>query len=80
MEASALDLRTKLADILAAIERNQTVVLTYRGKRKALIVPFEEQKTQVSAGDLPAFGMWADRDDFKDPVAALRKMREPRRF
>jgi hypothetical protein len=26
----------------------------------------------------PAFGMWKDRADTKDPVAYVRKMKEPR--
>jgi hypothetical protein len=28
--------------------------------------------------DHPAFGMWKNREDMKDPVAYIRKMREPR--
>jgi hypothetical protein len=28
--------------------------------------------------DNPAFGMWKDREDMKDPAAYIRKIRQPR--
>jgi len=35
-------------------------------------------KEPMRVEDHPAFGMWADRDDMKDPSAWVRKIRAPR--
>ena len=81
MEASVLDLRRKMREILSAIERNERVTLTHRGRRRAVISPLhEDNKTKVKVADLPAFGMWSDRDDIADPVAYVESIRKPRRF
>ncbi len=81
MEASVLDLRKKMKKVMSAVDRHEHVTLTHRGKRRAVIVPWSEfQKPKVKASDLPAFGMWADRDDMADPVAYVREIRKPRNF
>jgi antitoxin (DNA-binding transcriptional repressor) of toxin-antitoxin stability system len=79
MEASVLDLRKKMSEIMSAIDRRERVTLTHRGHRRAVIVPLEEEKkTKVKVADLPAFGMWAKRDEMTDAVAYVEKLREPR--
>ena len=70
MEASVLDLRKKMREVMSAIERRERVTLTHRGRRRAVIIPFGEAKTdKVKVADLPAFGMWSGRTDMTDPVA-----------
>ena len=39
MEASIVDLRYRMKDVLRAIDRGETVTVTYRGKEKARLVP-----------------------------------------
>lgn len=84
MEASVLDFRTRMGDILRAIDRRERVTLTYRGRPKAEVVPVNDvgnsarRKTKVA--DLEAFGMWADREDTKDALRCVRKIREGRKF
>jgi len=79
MEASVLDLRNKMKKVLSAVDRHEHVTLTHRGKRRAVIIPWSEtQKPKVKVADLPAFGMWAGRDDMADPVAYVREIRKPR--
>ncbi len=39
MEASIVDLRRRTREILAALDRNETVIITYRGKPKATLTP-----------------------------------------
>ena len=79
MEASVLDLRKKMRKVMSAIDRREHVTLTYRGKRRAMIVPLaESRKKPVRTADLAAFGMWADRDDMTDPVAYVENLRKPR--
>ena len=81
MKASFVDLRKKSGEILRALERNESVTLLYRGKPKAIIQPIQESgKRRIEkVEDHPAFGMWADREDMKDPAAYVRKIRR-RRF
>ncbi|HTB12703.1 MAG TPA: hypothetical protein VK752_14075 [Bryobacteraceae bacterium] len=44
------------------------------GSKKVPATP----ETYEKPSDHPACGMWKDREDMKDPVAYIRKMREPR--
>lgn len=79
MEASVLDLRKQMKRIMSAIDRREHVTLTYRRKRRAVIVPWDEsRKKTVRVADLAAFGMWADRGDMADPVAYVENLRKPR--
>jgi prevent-host-death family protein len=81
MKATTLDLRYKMKDILRAIDRGETVTVSYRGKEKARLVPIESApKTDLKPSDHPAFGMWKDREDMKDPTAYIRKMRDTPRY
>ena len=79
MIASVMDLRYKMKEILAALDRNETVTITYRGKERAKMVPIEQPKQERSSVfDHPAFGMWKDREDMKDVEAWLRQRRQSR--
>lgn len=64
---------------MQALDRNEPVTVLYRGKPKAVITPITAaEKPTVKAADLPAFGMWRDREDMKDVDAYVRKMRQGR--
>jgi prevent-host-death family protein len=79
MKASIVDLRYHMKDVLRAIDRGEIVTVLYRGKEKARLVPIadaREPKPKMKMKDHPFFGMWKDRDDMKDPVAWVRKMRD----
>jgi prevent-host-death family protein len=78
MKATLLDLRRNPRKILEAIERNETVTLSKRGREIAIIVPKNQAKAAVSIKDSPAFGMWKDRTDMRDPSAYVRKLRKGR--
>jgi len=54
MNATVLDLRKNMKSVLAAIERNEHVTLTHRGRKKAVIVPYREQKEEQSVSQHPA--------------------------
>lgn len=78
MKATILDLRRNPGKILEAIERNETVTLSRRGEEIAYIVPKTKVKGEISLKDSPAFGIWKDRQDMRDPVAYVRRVREGR--
>ncbi len=81
MEASVLDLRKKMRAVMSAIDRNEKVILTHRGRRKAVIVSISRQeKKKVKVADLDAFGMWNDREDMADVSAYVENLRKPRSF
>ena len=47
-------------------------------KKKTAPVPSEAGDACMPSKEHAFLGMWKDREDMKDPVAYIRKMREPR--
>jgi len=80
MNATFLDLRKNTKNILSAIERNESVTLTYRGRRKAMIVPCDDSNARPSIKDCAAFGMWNDREDMENVEGYVRNLRRGRTF
>ena len=55
METSVLDLRKKMREIMSAIDRHERVTLTYRGRRRAVIVPLPDRgEAEQGPGCRPA--------------------------
>lgn len=83
MNASIVDLRYRMKDVLRAIDRGESVTILYRGKEKARLVPVVPASDGSNEGpprtkDQPLFGLWRDRDDLTDPASWLRELRQPR--
>ena len=80
MRASFVEFHRKRKQILAAIDRNESVTLLYRGKEKAILVPKAATKRgkAVRIEDTPFFGMWKDRTDMEDIEAWRRRLWEGR--
>jgi antitoxin (DNA-binding transcriptional repressor) of toxin-antitoxin stability system len=78
MKARVVDLRYRMKDVLAAIDRGETVTVLYRGKEKARLTPVDGEKKKGSLASHPAFGMWKDRADLKDVPAYVRQLRRGR--
>lgn len=77
MVITAKELRVKTSKVLKDVQRLGSVTVTLRGKPVARLVSVacaEEKKLT----DFGAFGMWADREDMKNPRAWLEKIRKPR--
>ena len=72
MQASIVDLRYKMRDILRALERRETVTVLYHGKVRGTIVPaVGDVEPRVTAH--PFFGMKAgDARPVEQVVAELR--------
>ena len=68
-------LRASTREILSAVSRGDTVVISNRGKACAQIVPVGAQKTACSVS---LAGMWKDNKKTVSVHAFLRKLREPR--
>lgn len=56
MEASVVDLRYKMNDVLKALDRKEEVTILYRGKIKGKILPVAK-KTTRKIQTHPFFGM-----------------------
>ena len=56
MEASIVDLRYKMKDVLEALERRETVQILYHGKVKGKIVPVSSDR-KLKIENHPFFGM-----------------------
>jgi hypothetical protein len=75
MEASILDLRYKMKEVLQALDRREKVRILYHGKEKGTIIPSDtESKTKVN--EHPFFGMnRKDKRSVNDVMGDLRKGR-----
>jgi hypothetical protein len=56
MEASVVDLRYKMKDVLSALERREAVRILYHGQVKGTIVPVSGTG-KIKMSDHPFFGM-----------------------
>jgi len=54
------------------------MVMEGRPRKPGAKLSAGRSKKPMRVEDHPAFGMWADREDMKDPSAWLRKIRAPR--
>jgi prevent-host-death family protein len=81
MEISAKQLRTQPGRILSQVNRGQQVIITYRGKACAKIVPlFETHKPDLSEPNDELFGIWKDRAEMENVDEYVRNMRKGRDF
>ncbi len=75
MNATILDLRYKTREILAALEKRESITVLYRGKPKGMIVPTPDIR-RLKVRDHPMFGMDArNRRSVKDVMKKLRGAR-----
>lgn len=77
MEATTKDLRLHTPELLAAADRGESVIITYRGKKRAVLHRWEAGPKQSGTHSRnPAFGIWSDRDeDVNEQVRRLRQGR-----
>jgi len=76
MTITAKELRFNISLLFDVLSKGEEIVITYRGKPKARLVP-DTQPTQEKKSD-KIFGMWQDRTETVD--ATVRAMRKGRVF
>ncbi len=75
MEASIVDLRYKMNDLLKALERREKVKILYHGKLKGTIVP-TAKTASMRVREHPFFGMTSgETESVQDKMAQLRRPR-----
>lgn len=72
------DTRANLADLINQVDvGGKRFIITKFGKPKAMLVPVLDDRMRKSTRPkkLPGFGIWADREEMKDPDAWVRNLR-----
>ena len=69
MNASILDLRYKTSDILAALDKRESVTILYHGKPKGTIIPLDDA-TAGKVCEHEFFNMYAAESEAVDAVIA----------
>lgn len=76
MRATAKDLRFHSKKLIETVNRGEEVIITFRGKPCAKLVPFEERKSAEIKSEL--FGMWKDHDQIENVDEYVRNLRKGR--
>ncbi len=77
MKATAKDLRFFSKELLDSVSRGEEVIITYRGKPHAKLVPIPpSSKSEKTKSKL--FGIWKDNDLVQDVDEFVRKLRAER--
>ena len=76
MKATAKDLRFRSKELIESVNRGEEVVITFRGKPCAKLVPYQEIKKQTGKNEL--FGIWKDNDTVQNVEEYVRNLRKGR--
>jgi len=76
MKATAKDLRFHSKEILESVSRGEEVVITYRGKAHAKIIPVDMPQIRNLKNDL--LGIWKDYDSVEEVDRYIRNIRRGR--
>ena len=76
MKATAKDLRFNSKGLLDTVNRGEEVVITFRGKPCAKLIPYEEENGQDTTNEL--FGIWKDNDMVQNVDEHVRRLRKGR--
>lgn len=81
MKATTKDLRLHTRELIAATDRGEEVIITYRGKPRVKLVSLDPEESAATRreGRNPAFGIWMDKDMETDVDEIVRRLRKPRR-
>ena len=76
MRATAKDLRFNSKGLLDTVNRGEEVVITFRGKPCAKLIPYNEKNKETVKNQL--FGIWKDNDIVQDVAKYVRGLRKGR--
>ncbi len=79
MEISTKELRIKPGRIIEKVSHGQEVVVTFRGKALARIVPMANHNKSIDEKE-ELFGLWKNHKDIENVDKYVRKMRRGREF
>jgi prevent-host-death family protein len=76
MKATAKDLRFHSKELLDTVTRGEEVVITFRGKPCAKLVPYRETSDKNEKNEL--FGIWEDHENMGNVNEYVRNLRKGR--
>ncbi|MGA8180972.1 MAG: type II toxin-antitoxin system prevent-host-death family antitoxin [Desulfobacterales bacterium] len=76
MKATAKDLRFNSKELLDTVNRGEEVVITFRGKPCAKLIPYVGENKQNTTNEL--FGIWKDNDLVQNVDEYVRGLRKGR--
>ncbi len=76
MKATAKDLRFNAKELLESVKRGEEIIITFRGKPCAKLVPISEPEDKEHEDEL--FGIWQDYDLANDVDGYVRNLRRGR--
>ena len=76
MKATAKDLRFQSRELLNTVNRGEEVVITYRGKPCAKLVPYIKEGKKIEKDEL--FGIWKNHEDIHHVEKYVRNLRKGR--
>lgn len=71
MQATVVDLRYRMNDVLKALDRNEDVDILYRGKTKGVLMARVERSGK-KVSEHPFFNMRSSRQSVETEMATLR--------
>ncbi|MFP3042775.1 type II toxin-antitoxin system prevent-host-death family antitoxin [Treponema primitia] len=81
MEITTKQLRIQPGKIISQACNGQEIIVTFRGKAVAKIVPvYNKSSADLAEADDELFGMWKNREDMADVDAYVRNLRKGRQF
>ena len=79
MNASVVDMRYKMHDVLRALQRREKINILYHGKLKGVILPIESVNRQLNQSPVekhPFFGMnKSSRESVETAMSRIRRTR-----
>lgn len=76
MKATAKDLRFRSKELIDSVARGEEVIITFRGKPCAKLVPYRDLKNKKEENEL--FGIWKDSDIAENVDEYVRNLRKGR--
>jgi len=76
MKATAKDLRFHSKELIDTVNRGEEVIITFRGKPCAKLIPYIEKNDEITKNEL--FGIWKDNDMIKDVDEYVKELRKGR--
>ncbi|MBN2425982.1 MAG: type II toxin-antitoxin system prevent-host-death family antitoxin [Calditrichaceae bacterium] len=78
MKATAKDLRFYSKELLETVNRGEEVVITYRGKPCAKLVPIKKEESKTGEKTHHLFGIWKNNPDIDNIENYIRNLRKGR--
>jgi prevent-host-death family protein len=80
VEISAKELRIHPGKIIEQVKHGFDIILTFRGKRLAKIVPFDQEQILPEQNTDEIFGLWENHELNVTVDAQVRRIRKGRKF